>query len=95
MASTRAVKHRTRQEDPFTRARKAMFEEGISNSTMYIDSASPSAEDIVDKITAGLRSSMTYAGASDLQEFHDRAVVGVQAASGYDEGRARSQSWLV
>jgi IMP dehydrogenase len=95
MASTRAVKHRTREEDPFTRARKAMFEEGISNSTMYIDAASPSAEDIVDKITAGLRSSMTYAGASDLQEFHDRAVVGVQAASGYDEGRARSQSWLV
>lgn len=95
MASTRAVKHRTRQEDAFTRARKAMFEEGISNSTMYLDTESPSAEDVLDKITAGLRSSMTYAGAGDVAQFHDRAVVGVQAASGYDEGRARSSSWLV
>ncbi|MCT1367566.1 GuaB1 family IMP dehydrogenase-related protein [Kocuria sp. HSID16901] len=94
MASTRAVKHRTRSEDAFTRARKAMFEEGISNSTMYLDPSSPSAEDIVDKITAGVRSSMTYAGANDLSEFHERAIVGVQAASGYDEGRARTRSWL-
>ncbi|WP_129657930.1 GuaB1 family IMP dehydrogenase-related protein [Rothia uropygialis] len=95
MASTRAVKHRTRQEDPFTRARKAMFEEGISNSTMYLDAESPSAEDVLDKITAGLRSSLTYAGSNDLAAFHERAVVGIQAASGYDEGRARSRSWLV
>lgn len=94
MASTRAVKHRTRSEDAFTRARKAMFEEGISNSTMYLDPASPSAEDITDKITAGVRSSMTYAGATDLNSFHERAIVGVQAASGYDEGRARTQSWF-
>ncbi|MEY3988812.1 MAG: hypothetical protein RJB50_1081, partial [Actinomycetota bacterium] len=26
-------------------------------------------------------------------EFHDRAVVGVQSASGYDEGRAQDTSW--
>ena len=28
-----------------------------------------------------------------LAEFHDRAVVGVQGASGYDEGRPQQVSW--
>jgi IMP dehydrogenase len=47
----------------------------------------------VDQITAGVRSSMTYAGATTLEQFAARAVVGIQSASGYEEGRARPVSW--
>ena len=93
MASARAVQHRTRHDDAFSRARKAMFEEGISSSRMYIDPARPSVEDLLDSITSGVRSSLTYAGATTLAEFRERAVVGVQSASGYEEGRPVSASW--
>jgi IMP dehydrogenase len=93
MASNRAVKNRTRTESPFERARKELFEEGISTSRMYLDPDRPSVEDIIDQIVAGLRSACTYAGAATLPEFHDRAVVGVQGAAGYDEGRPQSVSW--
>lgn len=93
MASARAVRHRTRGEDQFARARKALFEEGISNSKMYLDPQRPGVEDLVDHITSGVRSSMTYAGATSLAQFANRAVVGIQSQSGYDEGRARSESW--
>src|SRR5690606_5567466 len=41
MASARAVANRTRTESAFARARKGLFEEGISSSTMYIDPESP------------------------------------------------------
>ncbi|MCP3425933.1 GuaB1 family IMP dehydrogenase-related protein [Rothia sp. AR01] len=93
MASTRAVHHRTRADEAFERARKTMFEEGISSSAMYLDPRRPGVEDILDHVTAGVRSSMTYAGAASLEAFRARAIVGVQSAAGYDEGRARAQSW--
>ncbi|MEU1735769.1 GuaB1 family IMP dehydrogenase-related protein [Streptosporangium sp. NPDC020145] len=93
MASARAVKLRTAEDSPFERARKALFEEGISTSRMYLDPARPSVEDQIDAIVAGLRSSCTYAGASTLEEFHERAVIGVQSSSGYTEGMPLHQSW--
>lgn len=93
MASARAVQNRTRHEDAFTKARKGMFEEGISSSRMYVDPRRPSVEDLLDTITAGVRSSLTYAGAVDLEQFRERAVVGLQSASGYEEGRPVSASW--
>ncbi|MFG1750428.1 GuaB1 family IMP dehydrogenase-related protein [Streptosporangium sandarakinum] len=93
MASARAVKLRTAEDSPFERARKALFEEGISTSRMYLDPVRPSVEDQIDAIVAGLRSACTYAGASDLEEFHERAVVGVQSSSGYTEGMPLHQSW--
>ncbi|MEU7882758.1 GuaB1 family IMP dehydrogenase-related protein [Microbispora bryophytorum] len=93
MASARAVRLRTAEDSPFERARKALFEEGISTSRMYLDPARPGVEDQIDAIVAGLRSSCTYAGATTLEEFHERAVVGVQSASGYSEGMPLHQSW--
>ncbi|MFF3441191.1 GuaB1 family IMP dehydrogenase-related protein [Streptosporangium sp. NPDC002721] len=93
MASARAVRLRTAEDSPFDRARKALFEEGISTSRMYLDPAMPSVEDQIDAIVAGLRSSCTYAGATTLEEFHERAVVGVQSSSGYTEGMPLHQSW--
>jgi IMP dehydrogenase len=93
MASNRAVKHRTQLDDGFERARKELFEEGISTSRMYLDPVRPSVEDIIDQIVAGLRSSCTYAGADSINAFHERAVVGVQSTAGYDEGRPLGVSW--
>ena len=93
MASNRAVKHRNRSESKLELARKELFEEGISSSRMYLDPRRPGVEDIIDQIVAGVRSSCTYAGASNLVEFHERAVVGVQSHAGYDEGRPVGTSW--
>lgn len=93
MASARAVQNRTSGDQAFERARKGLFEEGISTSKMFLDPARPGVEDLLDMITAGLRSSFTYAGAASLAEFRERAVVGVQSAAGYEEGRPHPQSW--
>lgn len=93
MASNRAVKSRNRAETAFERARKELFEEGISTSRMYLDPDRPGVEDIIDEIVAGVRSACTYAGASTIAEFHERAVLGVQSAAGYSEGKPQGTSW--
>ena len=93
MASNRAVKNRTKTETDIDRARKELFEEGISTSRMYLDPQHPGVEDIIDQIVAGVRSACTYAGAATIPEFHERAVVGVQSHAGYDEGRPLGTSW--
>ncbi|WP_309106502.1 GuaB1 family IMP dehydrogenase-related protein [Arthrobacter sp.] len=93
MASARAVQNRNQREGAFEKDRKALFEEGISTSRMYLDPLRPGVEDLLDLITAGLRSSMSYAGAADLEGFRERAVAGIQSAAGYEEGRPVSQSW--
>ena len=95
MASARAVAARTAQEDTFERARKSIYEEGISSSRMYLDPQRPGVEDLIDQIIAGVRSACTYAGAKDLQEFSEQAVVGIQSASGYAEGRPLHTSWKI
>jgi IMP dehydrogenase len=93
MASARAVRHRTRADSAFDRARKAFFEEGISQSRMYLDPARPGVEDLLDQITFGVRSACTYAGARTLDEFAERALVGLQSAAGYEEGRPAPAGW--
>lgn len=95
MASARAVAARTSSEDAFDRARKAIYEEGISSSRMYLDPRRPGVEDLIDEIIAGVRSSCTYAGARTLAEFTDNAVVGIQSAAGYAEGRPLHTSWSI
>ncbi|WP_436736010.1 GuaB1 family IMP dehydrogenase-related protein [Streptomyces sp. BBFR102] len=93
MASARAVRNRTSEESAYDRARKALFEEGISTSRMFLDPQRPGVEDLIDSIIAGVRSSCTYAGAASLAEFAERAVVGVQSAAGYAEGKPLHASW--
>jgi IMP dehydrogenase len=93
MASAKAVRERFERLDAFDRARKSLFAEGISSSTIYMDPDRPSVEDLLDMITAGVRSSATYAGARSLAEFSDRALVGIQSAAGYEEGKPLPVSW--
>ncbi len=93
MASKRAVSARTRGDSAFDQARKALFEEGISSSRMTVDPLRPGVEDLLDEITSGLRSSCTYAGAPTLEDFHARALVGIQSAAGFAEGRPLPAGW--
>jgi IMP dehydrogenase len=93
MASARAVARRTSTETAFERARKALFEEGISSGRQFLDPERPGVEDLLDTITAGVRSACTYAGAATLAEFHERAVIGVQSTAGYAEGRPLHAGW--
>ncbi|MEV8214560.1 GuaB1 family IMP dehydrogenase-related protein [Leifsonia sp. NPDC077715] len=93
MASTKAVKGRFERLDAYELARKELFAEGISSSRIYLDPLRPSVEDLLDMITTGVRSSFTYAGARTLAEFHERALVGIQSAAGYEEGKALPVSW--
>ena len=89
MASRRAVTGRTQAEHDMERAKKQLFEEGISSSRYYLDPQRPGVEDLIDHIMAGVRSAFTYAGARTVVEFAERAVVGVQSAAGYSEGLPR------
>ncbi|KAG4077974.1 hypothetical protein HA402_015692 [Bradysia odoriphaga] len=93
MASTKAVQARFGRLDAYERARKELFAEGISSSKIYLDPLRPGVEDLLDMITSGVRSSFTYAGAASVAEFHDRALVGLQSAAGYEEGKALPVSW--
>jgi IMP dehydrogenase len=93
MASKRAVAARTAADGAFDRARKALFEEGISTSRMAIDPHRGGVEDLLDHITAGVRSTCTYVGASNLAELHEKVVLGVQSAAGFAEGHPLPAGW--
>ncbi|WP_193048127.1 GuaB1 family IMP dehydrogenase-related protein [Mycolicibacterium baixiangningiae] len=93
MASKRAVAARTAADSPFDRARKALFEEGISTSRMSLDPARGGVEDLLDHITSGVRSTCTYVGAATLPDLHEKVVLGVQSAAGFAEGRPLPTGW--
>jgi IMP dehydrogenase len=93
MASKRAVVARTAADTAFDRARKALFEEGISTSRMGLDPDRGGVEDLIDHIASGVRSTCTYVGAANLTELHERAVVGVQSAAGFAEGHPLPSGW--
>ena len=93
MASKRAVAARTAGDSQFERARKALFEEGISTSRMGLDPARGGVEDLLDHITSGVRSTCTYVGAATLPELHDKVVLGVQSAAGFAEGHPLPSGW--
>jgi IMP dehydrogenase len=93
MASKRAVAARTAGETAFDRARKALFEEGVSSSRMQLDPERPGVEDLIDHICSGVRSACTYAGVRSTAELHARAVLGVQSPAGFAEGRPLPSGW--
>jgi IMP dehydrogenase len=93
MASKRAVAARTVADGAFDRARKALFEEGISTSRMAVDPERGGVEDLLDHITSGVRSTCTYVGAATLPELHEKVVLGVQSAAGFAEGHPLPAGW--
>ncbi|WP_197381562.1 GuaB1 family IMP dehydrogenase-related protein [Mycolicibacterium mengxianglii] len=93
MASKRAVAARTAADGAFDRARKALFEEGISTSRMALDPERGGVEDLLDHITSGVRSTCTYVGAATLPELYEKVVLGVQSAAGFAEGHPLPTGW--
>lgn len=93
MASKRAVAARTAADGAFDRARKALFEEGISTSRMAVDPERGGVEDLLDHITSGVRSTCTYVGAATLAELYEKVVLGVQSAAGFAEGHPLPAGW--
>lgn len=93
MASRRAVKSRSSGATAFDLAKRELFEEGISTSRMFVNEDMPGVEDIIDHITAGVRSACTYEGATTLEELSQKAVVGIQSAAGFHEGAPLRTSW--
>ncbi len=89
MASARAVSDRAAGLDPFERAKKGFFREGISTSRIYIREGRESIGAILVDVLSGVQSALTYAGASTIPELHEKAVVGVQTTAGYREGMPR------
>ncbi|MEE4024617.1 GuaB1 family IMP dehydrogenase-related protein [Gordonia sp. PKS22-38] len=93
MASKRAVAARSATDGAYDRARKSLFEEGISTSRIRLDPERPSVEDLIDHICSGVRSTATYTGARTLREMHENVVLGVQSAAGFAEGRPLPGGW--
>lgn len=93
MASNRAVTGRTPELHAFENAQKEFFQEGISHSKMYLKPGEESAEDILDRVTFGLRSACTYSGARTLQEFSDKVIVSSQTDAGFQEGKPVYERW--
>jgi IMP dehydrogenase len=89
MASARAVVDRTADLDPFERAKRAFFREGISTSRIYLRPGRESVGGILVDIISGVRSALTYVGATNVAELSEKAVVGVQTHAGYHEGKPR------
>ncbi len=88
MASGRAVAERTAELDPFERAKKAFFREGISSSRIYIQEGKESVGALLVDIITGVQSAFTYVGAADCIAYFENAVVGVQTSGGFYEGKA-------
>jgi IMP dehydrogenase len=89
MASARAVLERTAELDAFDRAKKGFFREGISTSRIYLEEGREGVGDLVTEIISGLQSAFTYVGATDATDLYDKAVIGVQTAAGFHEGKPR------
>ncbi|MDD2870828.1 MAG: GuaB1 family IMP dehydrogenase-related protein [Candidatus Gracilibacteria bacterium] len=83
MASGKAVSGRTNKLTKFEQAKRERYKEGISKSKIY--NVKPLG-DIVDKFRTGLESSISYSGATDIEQFHDKAIIGVQTQAGFAEG---------
>jgi IMP dehydrogenase len=86
MASGRAVSERHTDQDAFERAKKGFFREGISSSRIYMREGQESVGALLVEMITGVQSAFTYVGARTIEEFHDRAEVGVQTSAGYSEG---------
>lgn len=85
MASGKAVNLRNIHLSPFEQAKKALFQEWISTSKIYLKSGMSSVGEVVDTFTTGLRSSLTYVGARNLEDFYTKAIIGVQTTAWFYE----------
>lgn len=94
-SSRRSVDFVTRGQSSLERAKRLYLDEGVSSSRAYLQPGLEGAEDVLDRLTAGLRSAMTYTGARTVAEFQSKARVDSQTSSGYNEGMPRVGEWVL
>ena len=58
----------------------------ISSSRIYMREGQESVGALLVEMITGVQSAFTYVGARTIEEFHERAEVGVQTSAGYSEG---------
>lgn len=85
MASKKAIELRNQQMDNFEIEKRWMYREWISKSKIYLREWLESVWDTIDSFTTWLRSSMTYVWANNLEEFYEKAIIGVQTNAGFVE----------
>lgn len=85
MASGKAVLLRNSRMSEYEQAQKALFQEWISTSKIYLRDWYKSVWDLVDKFSTWLRSSLTYVWASDLDDFYKKVIVWVQTPAWFIE----------
>lgn len=85
MASWYAVKERSKDESPYSIAKKMRYQEWISSSVIYIQDWLSTVWDVLDHFTTWLQSSMTYVWARNLQEFYDFVEIWVQTSQWFVE----------
>jgi len=93
MASARAVKNRTSDESSYEPRPQGAVRGGHLHLAHVPRPVPPGRRGLIDSIIAGVRSSCTYAGANSLEEFTEKAIVGIQSAAGYAEGKPLHASW--
>ncbi len=86
MASGKAVNLRNSKLSEFEQAKKALFQEWISTSKIYLREWYKSVWDVIDKFSTGLRSSLTYVGAKNLDDFYEKVIIWVQTPAWFHEG---------
>ncbi|MBU2101532.1 GuaB1 family IMP dehydrogenase-related protein [Patescibacteria group bacterium] len=92
MASTSAVNDKFKHLDEFDLAKKQYFQEGTNNGRIYLKEGLSGVEDIIDRLISGLRSALSYTGACNLEEFHEKAIMGVQTQAGFSESNPLKQN---
>ncbi len=85
MASWRAVLLRNSKLSEFEQAKKALFQEWISTSKIYLREWYKSVWDVVDKFTTWLRSSLTYVWSKSLKDFNNKVIIWVQTPAWFVE----------
>ena len=93
MASKRAVAARTAADSPFDRARKALFEEGISTSRMGLDPVARRRGGSARPHHLRRAQHLHLRRGRQLAELHEKVVLGVQSAAGFAEGHPLPTGW--
>jgi IMP dehydrogenase len=86
MASGKAVNLRNSKLSEFEQAKKALFQEWISTSKIYLRDWYKSVWDVIDKFSTWLRSSLTYVWAKTLEDFYEKVMIWVQTPAWFHEG---------
>ncbi len=86
MASRRAVGGRRNGLDELEAAVRALFNEGISSSKVFLRVGRESVGRVVADFVTGAMSAGAYVGARTVDELWEKAVVGVQTQAGFHEG---------